>query len=142
MSSSLAPGVRVEIRDAEWVIRKVELTGRGQALHVTGLSDPVKDKDAISLSDIENLRVLKPEETRLVSDDSPGYRSSLLYLESLLRQTPPTDERIYIGHRGGHGPCPISARSCGPSAEADTAAHPDCRCCRLGENPRGRNPYF
>ncbi|OGL43472.1 MAG: helicase, partial [Candidatus Schekmanbacteria bacterium RBG_13_48_7] len=27
------------------------------------------------------------------------YRDSLLYMESLLRQTPPTDENLYIGHK-------------------------------------------
>jgi len=99
MPSTLAPGARVEIRSAEWVIRKVELTRNGQALHVTGLSDPVKDRDAVFLSDLEEIRVLKPEDTELVQDLSPGFRSSLLYLESLLRRTPPTDERIHIGYR-------------------------------------------
>lgn len=58
MPTSFAPGARVEIRDAEWVIRKAEMTPNGQALHVTGLSDPVKDRSAIFLSDLEDIRIL------------------------------------------------------------------------------------
>lgn len=99
MSNNFAPGARVEIRDAEWVVRKAETTSTGSALHVTGLSDPVKDRDAVFLSDLEDIRILRPEETALVPDVSPNFRSSILFLESLLRRTPPTDERIHIGHR-------------------------------------------
>ena len=32
-------------------------------------------------------------------DKSSLYRDSLLYMESLLRQTPPTDEHLYLGHK-------------------------------------------
>jgi Superfamily II DNA/RNA helicases, SNF2 family len=106
MPTSFAPGARVEIRDAEWVIRKAEMTPNGQALHVTGLSDPVKDRSAIFLSDLEDIRILRPEDTELVPDLSPAFRSSILFLESLLRRTPPTDERIHIGHRGAMNPAP------------------------------------
>ena len=115
MPTSFAPGARVEIRDAEWVIRKAELTPNGQALHVTGLSDPVKDRSAIFLSDLEDVRVLRPEDTALVPDSSPAFRSSLLFLESLLRRTPPTDERIHMGHRGAMNPAPYQLH---PTARA------------------------
>ena len=115
MPTSFAPGARVEIRDAEWVIRKAEMTPNGQALHVTGLSDPVKDRSAIFLSDLEDIRILRPEDTELVPDQSPAFRSSLLFLESLLRRTPPTDERIHIGHRGAMNPAPYQLH---PTARA------------------------
>ena len=115
MPTSFAPGARVEIRDAEWVIRKAEMTPNGQALHVTGLSDPVKDRSAIFLSDLEDIRILRPEDTELVPDRSPAFRSSLLFLESLLRRTPPTDERIHIGHRGAMNPAPYQLH---PTARA------------------------
>lgn len=106
MSKNFAPGARVEIRDAEWVVRRAEMTSGGRALHVTGLSDPVKDRNAIFLSDLEDVRILRPEETALVPDESPNFRSSILFLESLLRRTPPTDERIHIGHRAAMNPTP------------------------------------
>jgi len=43
---------------------------------------------------------LRPEDTQLVTDDSPRYRRSRLFLESLLRRTPATDEHIHLGHQG------------------------------------------
>ena len=41
-----APGMRVIIRDEEWMIRKVEKNNLGnEALHCVGISPLVKDKD-------------------------------------------------------------------------------------------------
>lgn len=97
----IAPGARVLIRDAEWLIRRVDRNSNGgQALTAVGLSELVKDKEAVFLSEIEKeIKILDPAETRFVQDQSNHYRDSLLYIESLLRQTPPTDEHIYLGHR-------------------------------------------
>lgn len=50
--------------------------------------------------------MLNPEDTRLVPDESSAYRRSMLYMESLLRQTPPTDDNLYIGHRAAMDPAP------------------------------------
>jgi hypothetical protein len=50
------------------------------------------------------MRVLEPAHTELVADPSPGYRRTRLYLESLLRQSPPRDARLYRGHRGAMDP--------------------------------------
>ncbi len=100
-NSALAPGARVLIRDAEWLVRKVDRTATNrQAVSVVGLSQVVKDREAIFLDEIDQIEVLHPEDTDLVPDTSSFYRNSLLFMESLLRQTPPTDERIYIGHQG------------------------------------------
>jgi len=98
---AIAPGARVVIRDAEWLIRRVDRNSNGgQALTAVGLSEVVKDKETIFLTEIEDdIKILDPVETELVTDTSNYYRDSLLYLESLLRQTPPTDEHIYLGHR-------------------------------------------
>ena len=41
-----APGARVVIRDAEWLVRKVDRTSTGgQAITVVGLSELAKDRD-------------------------------------------------------------------------------------------------
>jgi len=100
MSSSIAPGARIIVRDAEWLVRRVDRTSTGrQAVSVTGISELVRDKEAIFLEELEQpIRILKPEETKLVPDKSPSYRTSLLYMESLLRRKPPTDDLIYTGH--------------------------------------------
>ena len=98
---SLAPGTRVLIRDAEWLVRKVDRTANGrQAVSVVGLSQIVKDREATFLEEIDRIELLNPVDTEFVADPSSFYRDSILFMESLLRQTPPTDEYLYIGHQG------------------------------------------
>ncbi|WP_127716711.1 DEAD/DEAH box helicase [Halobacteriovorax sp. HLS] len=98
---SIAPGARVEIRDAEWIIRTVQQTSTGgYALHCVGVSEIVNGKESIFLSDIEKqINVLDPENTKLVVDDSRYFRDTKLYIESLMRNTPPGDEKIHIAHK-------------------------------------------
>src|ERR1035437_4664639 len=105
-TGNLAPGARIIVRDAEWLVRRIDRTSTGsQALSVVGLSELVKEKEAVFLQDIEiqngsGIEVLDPAETKLVPDTSSSFRDSLLYVESLLRQTPPTDEKLYSGQNG------------------------------------------
>ena len=100
-STPYAPGARILVRDAEWLVRRVDRTSTGgYALDVVGISEIVRNRPAIFLSEVERaIEVLDPVETRLIRDGSRGYQASLLYMESLLRQTPPTDENLYVGHR-------------------------------------------
>ena len=101
-----APGSRIVVRDAEWLVRRVDRTSTGgQALTVVGISELVRDKEAMFLTEIDkNIEILDPVATKLVQDISPSYQASFLYMESLLRQTPPTDNRLYIGHRAAMDP--------------------------------------
>ena len=106
-----APGARVVVRDTEWLVRSVDRSSTGgQALTCVGLSELVRDKEAIFLTDLEARRrpiqILHPADTTLVSDTSHAYQDSLLYLESLLRQTPPTGKTITIGHQAAMDPVP------------------------------------
>ena len=95
-----APGLRVEIRDAEWVIKRADLTSNGtHSLLVTGISELVRGKEARFLTEIDEIRALHPEDTDLVPDASPQFADTRLYLESLLRQSPPTSSDLWIGHR-------------------------------------------
>ena len=111
--SIIAPGARVVIRDTEWIVRRVDNTSTGgQALHVIGISELVKDKEAIFLDEIE---ILDPAKNRSVQDNSSSYHSSLLYIESLLRKTPPTDGNLYIGHEGAMDSAPYQL---GPAIQA------------------------
>ena len=101
MSIKYVPGMRVEIRDEQWIIRKVELNSsytkqRCQTLYVQGLSKFVKDIEAIFLDNIEDIKIIKPEETKLVFDSSPNFIKSRLYIESKLRKKMPTDNKLYI----------------------------------------------
>jgi ERCC4-related helicase len=100
-----APGARVEVRDEEWMVRRVEpSTTGGHALTVVGVSELVRGSEAIFLDDLDTVTVLDPRETLLESDPSPGYRKTRLYLESLLRQSPVTGSGITTGHRGAIRP--------------------------------------
>jgi hypothetical protein len=112
-----APGARILVRDAEWLVRRVDRTSTGgQALTVVGISELVRDKESLFLTEVEKfIEVLDPVDTRLVPDTSSNYRSSLLYMESLLRQTPPTDERLYVGQHGAMDAVPYQLE---PAAQA------------------------
>lgn len=59
----------------------------------------VKDREAIFLADLEQVQIVDPTEVKLVADDSPFYKRSLLYLESQWRQQIPTDSNLHIGHQ-------------------------------------------
>jgi ERCC4-related helicase len=92
--------MRVEIRDAEWRIDKVDTpTHGGQLLICTGQSELVRGITGSFLTELENnLQVLTPESTSLVDDLSSGYAATQLYIETMLSMTPPSDERIHLGH--------------------------------------------
>lgn len=112
-----APGARIVVRDAQWLVRKVERTqGSGHLLHCVGLSEIVRDKEVRFLTSVEKkIEMLDPARTVLVRDDSPNFRDSRLYLESLLRGAVPTDERIYSGHKAAMDSVPYQLE---PTAQA------------------------
>ena len=98
--TEFAPGMRVIIRDEEWMIKKIEKNTMGaQALHCIGVSPLVKDRSAIFLDDIDIIEPVNPANIRLIVDESPQYRNTLLYLESQWRQKFPTDAIIHAGHK-------------------------------------------
>ena len=97
---TFAPGERVTIRTEEWIVRSTKPTSLGGlAVEVVGISELVRGKEAIFLTTLDTIEPLRPEETTLVEDPSPRYRRSRLYLESLLRKTPPSDTALHVGHR-------------------------------------------
>ena len=108
MGPVLAPGARVVIRDAEWVIRRVDRSpDGGYQLVCDGVSELVREREAIFLTTLEpDIQVLDPAETRLVPDPSPGFADSRLYLESQLRQAVPNDERIHVAEGAAMDPVP------------------------------------
>src|SRR5262245_55327900 len=96
---AFAPGLRVEIRDAEWVIKRADLTSNGtHAVIVTGFSELVRGREARFLTELDSIRPLHPEDTEFVADPLARFADARLYLESLLRQSPPTGADLWIGH--------------------------------------------
>ena len=95
-----APGARVLIRDAEWVVRRVDMTSEGAyQLVCDGVSELVREQEAVFLSSLEEIEFLDPAETQLTQDSSPSFVDSRLYMESQLRATVPNDDRIHVGHQ-------------------------------------------
>jgi len=96
----LAPGARIECRSAEWLLRSLGRSSDGQqVVDVVGVSPFLKEKEARFLVDVEkaagSFKVLQPEETALVSDPSPRYRDSLLFIEA---QLPAVAAQIAASH--------------------------------------------
>jgi hypothetical protein len=85
---TFAPGARIVVRDAEWMVRRVDRTSTGgQALTVTGISELVRDKEAIFLTEIDkNIEILDPVDTKLVHDESSSYQACLLYKVWLIKE--------------------------------------------------------
>lgn len=96
----IAPGAHIELRDAVWRVQRVDTTSTGtQAWRCRGVSEIVRDQEAIFLEEYEpEVRVLDPRQTRLERDTSSRHRAGLLYVESLLREVPPPDDGLYVGH--------------------------------------------
>src|SRR5687767_5986879 len=104
----VAPGARVQIRDEEWLVRTNDPCDvGGRQLACIGISELVRNREAVFLTAIDTVEILDPAETVLVADDSPRFISSLLYLEARLRQSIPTTPEIAVGHRGAMDTLPF-----------------------------------
>lgn len=102
--STLAPGAIVEVRTEAWRVQRTERASDGSTLlYVRGVSELVRDRDAIFIKEheerLQKVKVLAPESTELKADSSPKFRDTMLHMESLLRAIPPTDDRLYVGHK-------------------------------------------
>lgn len=116
----LAPGARIECRSAEWLVRSLGRSSDGQqVVDVVGVSPFLREKEARFLVEVEkaagSFKVLQPEETELVSDPSPRYRDSLLFLEAHLRRSVPTDNALVVGQRAAMDALPYQLE---PAAKA------------------------
>ena len=107
----LAAGARVEIRSEAWMVRSArrERSG-GQAVRVVGLSPLVKDKEATFLTKLDDVKVLRPEETTLRVDDSKQFTKTRLYLKSMLRRSPVSDRKIHLAHEAAINPAEYQLR--------------------------------
>ena len=93
------PGARVVVRDAEWIVRRVDHAPGGYQIVCDGVSELVRGREAVFLTALEpTIQVLDPAETELVPDDSARFTDSILYMESQLRQAVPNDTEIHVGH--------------------------------------------
>lgn len=101
-TAGFAAGSTVVVRDEEWLIHSCEAVQDGWKLDCIGLSELVRDMRATFYTALEDsVEALDPAQARLVRDDSPGFRRTRLWLESVLRKTPlPLHEpRLAVAHR-------------------------------------------
>ena len=83
----VAPGSVVVVRDEEWLVTGVEQSADGALITVQGLTELVRDSQAMFYEDLDEIVVLDPATTQVVADDSPRYRKSRLWLEATIRKT-------------------------------------------------------
>lgn len=83
-------GTVIEVRDEEWLVRSSRLVRPGEILiEAIGASELVRGHEARFLTSLDGPpRVLRPEDTWIDHDPSPGFRRSRLFLEAALRKTP------------------------------------------------------
>lgn len=85
---AVAPGSVVVVRDEEWLVTGVEQTTDGSLLSVRGLTELVRDTNAMFFEGLDRIEVLDPAEATVVGDPSPGNRKARLWLEATLRKSP------------------------------------------------------
>ncbi|GAA1383873.1 DEAD/DEAH box helicase [Pseudonocardia kongjuensis] len=88
MAAAFAAGSTVLVRDEEWVVSSCERAGEGWKLRCTGSSELVRGVTATFFDSLDDVVALDPAEATLVLDDSPRFRRSRLWIESVLRKTP------------------------------------------------------
>ena len=93
-SSSKTPltsGLRVLCRDAEWLVTRVDITQNDpieHAVHCVGIDDLVRGHESIFLTQLDKIIPVDPRNTKLIKDESNGYKLSKLFLGAQLRQMP------------------------------------------------------
>ncbi|KQW61512.1 DEAD/DEAH box helicase [Variovorax sp. Root411] len=95
-----APGARALIRDEEWIVQNADVCQLGGwQLSCIGISETVRNRRALFLSQLEDVTLIDPAKTELVFDESPSFIASRLYVESKLRQSALQGEAIVQGHK-------------------------------------------
>ena len=102
----LAPGARVFVRGAEWVIRRVDqCSGEGMQVTCDGISELVRGQEGVFLTSLDaDITLLDPAKTALVPDISSGFVQGRLFIESQLREAVPNDRSLWAGHRAAMDP--------------------------------------
>ncbi len=112
VSRSVVPGARIEIRDAEWLVRRTERTSRsGNIIYAVGISGIVRDKEAVFVENLEQgIEIVDPTLTELVADESPYFKDTLLYLEGQLQRSLPVSDKPVIAHKAAIDQLPFQLR--------------------------------
>lgn len=100
------PGMRIECRNAEWLVHRVETANsvQDQIIYCVGADDLTRGHEAAFLTQLEKITPVDPRKTKLVRDESGSYNKSKLFLEAQLRQMPLTDPDPHVDGIGAFKP--------------------------------------
>ncbi len=104
--ATFTPGMRIQCRDAEWLVTRVDIANRhdDQVVYCVGVDDLTRGHEAAFLPQLETITPVDPRKTKLVRDDSGGYAKAKLFLEAQLRQMPLTDPEPHFEGMGAFKP--------------------------------------
>ena len=105
-NTTIAPGQRISLRSEDFIVTKAHTPStEAYIVECEGTSELVRGQRFVfDLRIDSDFKVVKPENTQLVSDSSSGYLLTKLYLESKLRSAEVSSDRITIGHRAAINP--------------------------------------
>ncbi|MFT4086122.1 MAG: helicase-related protein [Gordonia sp. (in: high G+C Gram-positive bacteria)] len=83
-----APGSIVFVRDEDWLVTATEETPDGHLVHVTGLSELVRDAEAVFSTALDDVVEADPSDVQVIADLSPKFRQARLWLDAMVRKTP------------------------------------------------------
>ncbi|MCF5517222.1 DEAD/DEAH box helicase, partial [Pseudomonas sp. PA-3-6E] len=96
-----AHGARALVRDEEWIIQNADQCNLGGwQLSCIGVSETVRNRHALFLTQLEDITLIDPAKTELVYDESPTFVASRLFIEARLRQSALQNEAVVIGQHG------------------------------------------
>lgn len=98
LTQAPAPGARAVIRDEEWIIQNADQCNLGGwQLSCIGVSETVRNRHALFLTELEDITLIDPAKTELIYDDSPTFTASRLFIEARLRQSALQSDSVVIG---------------------------------------------
>jgi len=97
---NIAVGIRLSLRDEDFLITKVEKN----IIETEGISELVKGMRFTFDLNLEDYDVITPEATKLVADNSNGYRKTKLFIETILRNSSFYSEGIEIANKAAIRP--------------------------------------
>lgn len=101
MPNTFSTGQRITVRGEDFIIIDVKNNyDDTQILETEGVSELVKSRRFIFDTNIDtDIDVVNPRNTRLLPDRDAGYRKTKLYIETQLRSSVVTSDKITISHK-------------------------------------------
>ncbi len=101
LTQAPAPGARALIRDEEWIVQSADQCPfGGWQLSCIGVSETVRGRHALYLTQLDDVTLIDPACTELVFDESPTFIASRLYVEASLRQAALRNKAVVLGQHG------------------------------------------